>query len=120
MINIDYFKQKLTSEKGQLEADLGHISTQKIHQNKDDWEAVPADKDLDMETRDEVADRLEDLSERQSATSNLETRLAGVNQALEKISNNTYGQCKICHTDIEEARLEANPAATTCKTHLEE
>lgn len=120
MINIDHFKQKLTAEKSQLEADLGHISTQNIHQNKADWEAVPADKDLDIETRDEVADRLEDLSERQSATGNLETRLMEVNQALENIDKNTYGKCKICKQDIEEARLEANPAATTCKAHLEE
>lgn len=120
MINIDHFKQKLTAEKSQLEADLGHISTQNIHQNKADWEAVPADKDLDIETRDEVADRLEDLSERQSATGNLETRLMEVNQALENIDKNTYGKCKVCKQDIEEARLEANPAATTCKAHLEE
>jgi RNA polymerase-binding transcription factor DksA len=29
-----------------------------------------------------------------------------------------YGICKVCGEEIEEARLEANPAAETCKAHL--
>jgi RNA polymerase-binding transcription factor DksA len=48
----------------------------------------------------------------------LDIRLEEINDALEKIEENRYGECEICSEDIEEDRLEVNPAARTCKKHL--
>jgi RNA polymerase-binding transcription factor DksA len=37
-----------------------------------------------------------------------------------QIEKGAYGTCKICGEKIEEDRLEANPAAQTCKLHMNE
>lgn len=117
MINIEYFKQKLEEEKARLEADLAEVATRKLSGGT--WEAVPGDKDQEVEMRDEVADRFEDLTERQSTEEALEGRLESIDQALAKITNDTYGICEVGGEQIEEDRLEANPASTTCKAHME-
>ncbi len=44
----------------------------------------------------------------------LELRLKEVNEALERMKNNTYGYCENCNKEIELGRLRANPAAKTC------
>ena len=38
--------------------------------------------------------------------------------ALERIEKGTYGICEVGNEEIEEDRLNANPAARTCKAHL--
>ena len=50
----------------------------------------------------------------------LEPRLNDILKALKSINKETFSKCKVCKKDIEAARLEANPAARTCKQHLEE
>ena len=41
-----------------------------------------------------------------------------IDAALEKMEKGTYGICEVCNKPIEEDRLEANPAAKTCKEHM--
>lgn len=43
--------------------------------------------------------------------------LAKVENALEAITNGTYGKCKECNEDIPYERLEAVPYTTVCKYH---
>ncbi len=51
--------------------------------------------------------------------SELEIRYNEIKKALEKInSGKGYGLCEVCNEPIDPARLEANPAATTCKKHM--
>jgi RNA polymerase-binding transcription factor DksA len=52
-------------------------------------------------------------------TDTLEKRLADVENALNKIDGGSYGICEVCGNKIEEDRLEANPAARTCKACME-
>ncbi len=120
MLDIQYFKQKLETEETQLRQDLAQISTDKIHPGHNDFEAMSADPDLAMETRDDVADKLEDFSERQATTETLELRLRNILEALARIEAGGFGKCKISGEDIEIERLEANSAATTCKKHINE
>ena len=47
----------------------------------------------------------------------LENRLLDVKRALEKIDNGTYGTCEVSGEQIEETRLDANPAARTSIAH---
>ena len=49
----------------------------------------------------------------------LEPRLNNILKALKNINKESFGKCEVCKKDIEIARLEANPAARTCKKHLE-
>lgn len=114
--DLDYFRRKLESEKATIEEELGGIA--RINpKNPNDWEAVPAETD-ETTFRDEVADRLEELEDREATVGPLETRLNNIRAALERISSASYGFCEVCQKPIERERLEANPAAATCKQHL--
>ncbi|HEY4476744.1 MAG TPA: TraR/DksA C4-type zinc finger protein [Candidatus Paceibacterota bacterium] len=117
-LDIKKLKQQLEEERTLLTKELSGIARVNP-KNPKDWEAVPAETDK-AEFRDEAADRIEELEERQAETIPLEKRLENVNQALTRIATGIYGQCEICQTPIETPRLDANPAARTCKKHLDQ
>jgi len=117
-MDINFLKQKLEEEKSLLEKELQGVGKQNPL-NKADWEATEEHnpETADLNTK---ADAHEDIEERHALTDTLEARLANVNAALEKIHNGAlYGMCEVCGGKIEEDRLEANPAAKTCKKHME-
>ena len=117
MKNIDHLKQKLEAEKAALEKDLATVG-RKNPSNASDWEATPSDKDTTPSDPDERAEKIESFEENEAIVSKLEIGLGEVTATLERIKNNIYGVCNVCKNPIEEARLEANPAAATCKAHL--
>ncbi len=116
-MDIKYFKEKLVAEKTLLEEELGGIA--RFNQDTSLWEATP-DQDLVGEIDDnDAADRFEDFEERSGMVTTLQARLKDIDDALTKIENGTYGNCEIVPTHkIEADRLEANPAARTCKEHM--
>lgn len=114
--DLDYFQKKLKTEKAILEEELRGIARANP-KNPDDWRAVPAETD-EASFRDEVADRLEELEDREATVGPLETRLHDTRSALDRIKTGNYGLCAVCQGPIERERLEANPAAATCKQHL--
>ncbi|MCE9629028.1 MAG: hypothetical protein K8Q91_03485 [Candidatus Vogelbacteria bacterium] len=116
--NISHFKNLLLTEKEQLEAGLNEVGLPDSDQTGD-WHAAPSDRS-EVDMRDDVADRLEDFEEQEATEVNLEKQLRDVTLALEKIEAGTYGLCEIGGEPIETDRLEANPAARTCKIHLNE
>ncbi len=117
-LNTAGLKRRLEEERDLLTKELSGLA-HKNPKNPKDWEAVPSESG-EVDFNDEAADRIEDFEERQAETDPLEKRLENVTQALARLANNTYGQCEICHEPIEPARLEANPAARTCKKHLDQ
>lgn len=121
MIDTVKYKKILEAEKNKLENELKEIA------NPDSeavggWQARGPMNDHEDADRNEVADRLEELGDREAIESTLEKRLENVNNALKMIEEGTYGKCEFggVDHDIEEARLEANPAAKTCIEHLDE
>jgi RNA polymerase-binding transcription factor DksA len=117
-MNTDTYTQLLIAEKEKLESELRGIG--RINpENADDWQPMP-DNELDINDPDlnVRADAIEEFVTRVGVTAPLETRLAEVNDALERIDAGTYGTCIVCGKEIEEDRLHANPAATTCKEHI--
>lgn len=115
MLDIQSYKSKLEAEKTKLEEELDHLATEGevkhgIGEKEDEREPDPVD----------MANRFEDYEEKVSTKDTLEGRLNSVKTALLKINDGTYGKCQIADGDhpIEEARLEANPAATTCVEHI--
>ncbi len=88
-------------------------------ENKNDWEAVALDGNIDKAEMEERASEITDFEDRSSIEFSLEERANKIKVALVRISSGTYGNCHVCNSPIEEARLEANPEATTCKAHLQ-
>ncbi len=115
-MNTEHFKQKLEAEKARLEEELTAMGGRNS-EVAGDWEARPDDT-IQTESREDVADKFEDYEERSATNRNLEFRLKEVTDALGKLAAGTYGTCEISGEPIEEDRLEANPAARTCKKHL--
>lgn len=118
MTNTNDLKAKLLEEKARLENELSGVG----HKNPDiagDWE--PSAPDLNNPTADvnDAADSIEAFEGNAAIEVELEARLLEVDSALARIEAGTYGICSICGTEIENARLEANPAAPTCITHRE-
>lgn len=116
-IDISFFTNKLAEEKKLLEEELsgvGHINPD----NPSDWEVEPAKMDISEADKNERADRIEEFETNAAIEVTLENRLNEITKALERISSGTYGVCEVGSELIEHERLMANPAARTCKAHI--
>lgn len=115
-VNTEPFKKKLLAEKKLVEMELGTVA-RRNPEHAGDWEPVAGTDERPAE-RDEVADKLESFEENMAIARRLESRLGEITAALQSIEDKTYGTCSVCKKDIEVERLEANPAAATCKKHM--
>lgn len=112
------FKQKLEQEMLVLVKDLKSVG--RINpENPGDWEALPANQDLQQADPNEMGDKFEQYEENTAILKQLETRYNEVKKALDKFnSGKGFGLCETCGKEIESDRLAANPAAATCKVHM--
>lgn len=88
--------------------------------NKDDWIATPQGGATAEADPNVGADRVEAWDENRAVLGELETRYTNIKRALGKIQDGTYGICEVSGGPIEPDRLDANPAARTCKAHIDE
>ena len=111
------FQEILTNEKELLEKELAEVGQKN---SNGEWEVTSDDIDAEKADKIDTADNMEELHTRNAVLETLAVRLKNINNALTRIENNTYGICEVGETEhkIEEDRLEANPAATTCKEHI--
>jgi DnaK suppressor protein len=114
-MNIQYFKELLLKEKAQLVEGMSLIAVE-THDIAGDW-AVRTSPSGELEP-DMMADAEEEKAANEDILATLEQRLMQVDKALGRIEDGTYGICKISGSQIEEKRLEADPAATTCLSHM--
>ena len=118
---MNKYKIKLEEELELLEKELeglGRVNPE----NKNDWEATgdaETNANDDHSDPNDNADDQEEFGERQAILQDLEPRYNNVKKALERIENGTFGKCEVCQKEIEENRLDANPAATTCIEHTD-
>lgn len=119
-MDINHFKQKLEEELKEVESELSNIGTKNpnIQNGVTDWQAKPANLDVDTADETEMGDKFEEYEENTAVLKNLEIRYNDIKYALIKIEKGEYGKCEVCSKDIEEDRLGANPAAKTCKEHM--
>jgi DnaK suppressor protein len=68
---------------------------------------------------DELADRMEAIESDSSEQSALTIRNKELVAALARMDAGTYGFCEECGEKIDDERLEANAAASTCRLHME-
>jgi len=109
------YKERLTAEKVKLEGDLASVG-RKNPDNKGDWEAA-APEEMEADPSD-AATSMEEFGTNDAILTDLEKRLKDVNDALGRIAAGTYGTCEVSGEEIESDRLDADPAARTCKAHM--
>lgn len=115
-MNTEHFRTRLTEEKARLEAELATVG-RKNPSNPNDWEAVPEETGLEADPNDR-ADQMEEFGNNNAILVDLEARYNDVLAALARLEEGTYGVCEVSGEEIEAERLEADPAARTCKAHL--
>lgn len=118
-VDTSVFKARLEKLLGDITEELTTIG---IHNpdNPSDWIATPegvAEHEADPNIS---ADRVEAWDERAALVATLETRYNNIVRALKRIEEGTYDVCEVCGKPIQEARLDANPAARTDIEHREE
>ena len=115
-MNTDY-KKKLEEEREILMSELGGVGNRDAKSH--DWQATLPTADPNEADPNNTADRFEDFEEKSALIMPLEARLAQVEGALSRLTDGTFGKCRVCGNAIEDNRLGANPAAETCIAHLE-
>lgn len=114
-MNTEHFKTRLEAEKIELESGLSTIG--RINpSNPGDWEPLPQATGQESDPLD-VAQLIEGYEDNAAILKDLEIQYNAVLAALTRISQGTYGICVVGGEPIDEARLEANPSATTCVEH---
>lgn len=114
--DLDKYEAKLNEEKTSLVNDLKDIAT--FNTETSQWEALPSKQDGPESDMIDLADRLEDFESQSETVKSLSKRLSNIDLALDKIKNGGFGICEISGEKIEPERLDANPAARTCKAHI--
>lgn len=116
-MKIEHFKAKLEEELTKVEAELQSVGVQDA---QGDWEGKETELDTMSAVADpnEAADKQEEYVTNRAVNDTLEIRYREIQAALERIEKGTYGVCETSGEKIEEDRLEANPAARTCKAHM--
>lgn len=119
-INIENLKGKLLEEKDILEKELGQLGIK--DPKTGDWGAVLSEDHDNHADANDRGDRDEEFGLAAEKVGELEIRLRQVEIALGKIESGdgTFGICEISKEVIEADRMEANPAARTCKVHINE
>jgi len=117
MLDKKKIKEKLEKEKNILLEEMKDMG--RLNEETGEWEAIPEEQEFPQSDQNDMADRFEDFEARSSMMKTLEPRLNGILKALKNLNKESFGKCEVCKKDIEISRLEANPAAQTCKKHLE-
>ncbi len=106
-----YFKQKLLDEKERLAQelrDLGHEDPNKRGHFETNYPESGGNSEDD--NAQEVSEYADDLS----IEARTESELKDVENALAAVEKGTYGICKYCEKEIDEKRLNARPASSSC------
>lgn len=107
---LEHFKNKLMEKRQGIEGQLQNFA-KKNEKIKDDYETIfPQVGDSPDDNAEEVTDYADSLA----IEHDLEGDLKGIDEALERIENGTYGYCENCHQFMGVDRLEAMPEATLC------
>jgi DnaK suppressor protein len=107
---VKELEAELIKEEARLKDELGEFAKQNP-KNVDDYDAkFPNMGDKEDENAEEVASYSTNLTLERT----LESSLRDVVKALERIKAGTYGICKYCNKEIDEKRLRARAASSSC------
>lgn len=101
---------QLLAEETRLKSELEEFAKQNP-KNVDDYTATfpnLGDKE------DENAEEVDQFSTNLTLERTIEASLRDVEKALDRIKKGTYGICKYCNKEIDEKRLRARAASSSC------
>lgn len=107
---INELEGELKQEKTKIEEQLAEISSNSSRNPGEHNASFPNFGDAEDENAAEVTTFSNNLTLERT----LETTLRDVIKALENIKAGKYGVCKYCQKDIDEKRLRARPASSSC------
>ena len=117
MKDLTQYKKRLEAEKKVLEDELATVSTGDS-ESRGGVHAISDDLDISEADENELGDKFESLDNNEAIENRLEERMEIVVRALAMMDAGKYGLCEVCGHEIEEKRLEADPAAPTCILHM--
>ncbi|MEI6345660.1 MAG: hypothetical protein WCO79_00245 [bacterium] len=110
-------KTLIETEIEKVESELNSVA-QPDPARPGEWIAKRENLDTDKADELETAEDLEEMEGHEAIAATLEMRLRDLRHALGNIENGSYGKCEVCQGPIEDGRLSANVAATTCVAHM--
>ena len=105
--NFKILRSRLESERGRLIEELKQLKAS-ANTTEERREGSPFGK------REEEATETLELEKRLALERRIREQLVGVEHALHKFEEKTYGSCDNCGQPIDPARLEALPQASLC------
>ena len=114
-MEVSRHAKRLEEEKATLESEMVQLG-RRNPAVPNDWELLPPESG----TEPDLIDQADVAVTRDTASAiftDLEARYDSVLAALARVAGGTYGVCTVCGAPIEDARLEADPAAQTCIAH---
>jgi DnaK suppressor protein len=106
-VNLNLLRSRLESEQKRLTDELEQLKSS-VRPAEERREGSPFGK------REEEATESFELERRLTLEKRIIDQLAGVEHALQKFEDGTYGLCDNCGQPIDPARLEALPQASLC------
>jgi len=104
---FNLFRTQLKSERGRLLEELEQLKAS-VPSTDERREGSPFGK------REEEATEALELEKRLALEKRIREQLSGIEHALQKFEEGTYGLCDSCGQAIDPARLEALPQASLC------
>lgn len=107
---LNEMEEQLTKERDRLVEELSAISRQNP-KNREDWDA--SFQNIGDEEGENAAE-VDTYSTNLTLERTLEAGLRDVEKAIERVKKGNYGTCKYCGKEIDEKRLRARPASSSC------
>ena len=104
-------KARLEEEQTRLERELAAIGT-KDASLRDRYDVTYPETGGNSD--DDNALEVSEYSDEISLKTRLENELRDTKSALRAMAKGKYGLCKYCHKEIDEKRLQARPASSSC------
>ncbi|MDF1497364.1 MAG: TraR/DksA C4-type zinc finger protein [Patescibacteria group bacterium] len=105
---LDHFKGRLIEEKERIEQELAELGSK--DPDKTDATYPESGSNSDEDNAAEITEYADIVS----IEARMQAELKDVGKALDLIEQGKYGICKYCGKEIDEKRLEARPASSSC------
>lgn len=107
---LEHFRQRLLEERERLTRERDDFGKEDPKTGR--FEAVYPESGSNSEDDNamEIAEYVDDAT----IEARIEAEIRDVDSALKAIEKGTYGICKYCKQPIDEKRLEARPASSSC------
>jgi len=108
---IEYFKKRLLEDKDRLNLQMESLGKRDPNRPGHVEVTYP---ESGSNSEDDNAGEVTEYANELSIEARIVSELRDIDDALKAIENGNYGICKYCKKEIEEKRLEARPASSSC------